>query len=152
MLKWCVASTRVATAFLSIMAIVGVGDESLADEKNGEDEIDTEKGQATFLSETYEEDAKQDIINEWDSEIDEEETTLENPIAPPEHESLSNTSKTSTSSPTGQSPKTVTFKQNFELCEIKIFLAVKCDKCTFEFQSQEELDEHLEKAHKKRNG
>ena len=50
------------------------------------------------------------------------------------------------------SQKTVTFKENSKLCEIKVFQVAKCDYCAFEFRSKDELTKHVEMAHRKRNG
>ena len=47
------------------------------------------------------------------------------------------------------SRKNVTFKDKSELCEVKVFKTVKCEECVFEFQSVEDLTEHVERLHRR---
>ena len=81
------------------------------------------------------------------------ETFLSSPETSLSSPETSLSSPESTSSPgKSLSQKTVTFKENSKLCEIKVFQVAKCDYCAFEFRSKDELTKHVEMAHRKRNG
>ena len=81
------------------------------------------------------------------------ETFLSSPEASLSSPETSLSSPESPSSPgKSLSQKTVTFKENSKLCEIKVFQVAKCDYCAFEFRSKDELTKHVEMAHRKRNG
>merc|ERR1711936_193411 len=153
MLKWSVNSTRVSTALSVTMTTLGMGTEIIAD---------TDKSQEVEYT----------VLENWEdpTEISQDPDVLRSsnkslsPESSPERslsspETSLSSPETSLSSPeTSSSPgislsqKTVTFKENSKLCEIKVFQAVKCDFCTYEFRSKEELATHVETAHRKREG
>merc|ERR1711936_727238 len=121
------------------MTTLGMGTEIIAD---------TDKSQEVEYT----------VLENWEdpTEISQDPDVLRSsnkslsPESSPER-SLSS-SETSSSPGISLSQKTVTFKENSKLCEIKVFQAVKCDFCTYEFRSKEELATHVETAHRKREG
>merc|ERR1711936_922523 len=134
--------TRVSTALSVTMTTLGMGTEIIAD---------TDKSQEVEYTvlENWEDPTEisqdPDVLRSSDTSLSSPETSLS-----PEP-SLSS-SETSSSPGISLSQKTVTFKENSKLCEIKVFQAVKCDFCTYEFRSKEELATHVETAHRKREG
>merc|ERR1711936_1389375 len=147
--------TRVSTALSVTMTTLGMGTEIIAD---------TDKSQEVEYTvlENWEDPTEisqdPDVLRSSNKSLSPEsslsspETSLSSPETSLSPEPSLSSSETSSSPGISLSQKTVTFKENSKLCEIKVFQAVKCDFCTYEFRSKEELATHVETAHRKREG